>query len=85
MRRLILLLVVCAAAAQWALAQDQLAAIRAACTEDAQTLCAGVQPGGAESRPASKSTRTCRPIAANRPPVWLRTQLDCESRSRLTV
>jgi Cysteine rich repeat len=46
MRRLILLLVVCAAAAQWALAQDQLAAIRAACAEDAQKLCAGVQPGG---------------------------------------
>ena len=46
MRRLILLLVVCAAAAQSALAQDQLAAIRAACAEDAQKLCAGVQPGG---------------------------------------
>jgi hypothetical protein len=46
MRRLIPLLVVCAAAAQSALAQDQLAAIRAACAEDAQKLCAGVQPGG---------------------------------------
>ena len=46
MRRLTLLLVVCAAmAAQSALAQD-LAAIRAACTEDAQKLCGGVQPGG---------------------------------------
>ena len=46
MRRFILLLVVCAAAAESALAQDQLAVIRAACAEDAQTLCAGVQPGG---------------------------------------
>jgi len=47
MRSLTLLLVVCAAtAAQSALAQDQLAAIRAACAEDAQKLCAGVQPGG---------------------------------------
>jgi hypothetical protein len=46
MRRLILLLVVCAAAVQPALAQDQLAAIRAACAQDAQMLCAGVQPGG---------------------------------------
>jgi hypothetical protein len=46
MRRLIPLLVVCAAAAQSALAQDQLAAIRAACAQDAQMLCAGVQPGG---------------------------------------
>jgi Cysteine rich repeat len=45
MRRLILLLVVCAAAGS-ALAQDQLAVIRAACAEDAQKLCAGVQPGG---------------------------------------
>jgi hypothetical protein len=46
MRRLILLLVVCAAAAQSALAQDQLAAIRAACADDAQRLCAGVPSGG---------------------------------------
>jgi Cysteine rich repeat len=46
MRRWVLLLVVCAAAAQSALAQDQLAAIRAACAEDAQKLCAEVQPGG---------------------------------------
>ena len=47
MRSLRVLLVVCAAiAAQSALAQDQLAAIRAACAEDAQKLCAGVQPGG---------------------------------------
>src|SRR6202142_3237929 len=47
MRSLRLLLVVCAAtAAQSALAQDQLAAIRAACAEDAQKLCAGVQSGG---------------------------------------
>lgn len=47
MRSLWLLLVVCAATAvQSAQAQDQLAAIRAACTEDAQKLCAGVQPGG---------------------------------------
>jgi hypothetical protein len=47
MRSLMLLLVVCAAtAAQTALAQDQLAAIRAACAQDAQKLCAGVQPGG---------------------------------------
>jgi len=47
MRNLTLLLVVCAATAtQSALAQDQLAAIRAACAEDAQKLCAGVQPGG---------------------------------------
>ena len=43
------LLVLCAAtAAQSALADDPptLAAIRAACAEDAQKLCAGVQPGG---------------------------------------
>ena len=43
------LLVICAAtAAQSALADDPptLAAIRAACAEDAQKLCAGVQPGG---------------------------------------
>src|ERR1700730_4064996 len=49
MRRLTLLLFVCAAtAAQSALADDQpsLAAIRAACAGDAQKLCAGVQPGG---------------------------------------
>jgi hypothetical protein len=49
MRSLRVLLVVCAAiAAQSALADDQsiLAAIRAACAEDAQKLCAGVQPGG---------------------------------------
>ncbi len=49
MRGLRVLLVVCAAtAAQPALADDQstLAAIRAACAEDAQRLCAGVQPGG---------------------------------------
>ena len=47
MRRLTVLLVVCAAAAmQSALAQDQMAAIRAACAADAQKLCAGVQPGG---------------------------------------
>ena len=47
MRRLTLLLVVCAATvAQSALAQDPLAAIRAACAEDAQKFCAEVQPGG---------------------------------------
>jgi phage host-nuclease inhibitor protein Gam len=46
MRPWILLFFVCAAAALSALAQDQLAAIRAACAEDAQKLCAGVQPGG---------------------------------------
>ena len=49
MKSLTLLLVVSAAAsAQFAQAQDQqkLAAIRAACTADAQKLCAGVQPGG---------------------------------------
>jgi hypothetical protein len=49
MRSLTLLLVVCAAsAAQCVQADDQpaLAAIRAACAEDAQKLCAGVQPGG---------------------------------------
>ena len=49
MKGLTLLLVVSAAAsAQFAQAQDQqkLAAIRAACTADAQKLCAGVQPGG---------------------------------------
>jgi hypothetical protein len=47
MRSLTLLLVVCAAiAAQSALAQDQLAAIRAACADDAQRLCAGVPSGG---------------------------------------
>jgi hypothetical protein len=47
MRSFRVLLLVCAAtAAQSALAQDQLAAIRAACAEDAQKLCAGVQPGG---------------------------------------
>lgn len=47
MRSLKVLLVVCAAtAAQSTQAQDQLAAIRAACAADAQKLCAGVQPGG---------------------------------------
>jgi hypothetical protein len=49
MRSLRVLLVVCAAiAAQCALGDDQptLAAIRAACAEDTQKLCAGVQPGG---------------------------------------
>ncbi len=47
MRSLRLLLVVCAATATQATqAQDQLAAIRAACAADAQKLCAGVQPGG---------------------------------------
>src|SRR5882757_8634373 len=49
MRSLMVLLVICAAtAAQSALADDPptLAAIRAACAEDAQKLCAGVQPGG---------------------------------------
>jgi len=47
MRSLTLLLVVCAAtAAQFAQAQDQFAAMRAACATDAQKLCVGVQPGG---------------------------------------
>ena len=49
MKTLTLLLVVCAGtSAQFAQAQDQLslAAIRAACAEDAQKLCPGVQPGG---------------------------------------
>jgi hypothetical protein len=46
MRRLLLLLVVCGAAAPSALAQDPLAAMRTACAGDAQRLCAGVQPGG---------------------------------------
>jgi hypothetical protein len=49
MRCLRVLLVVCAATvAHSALADDQstLAAIRAACAEDTQKLCAGVQPGG---------------------------------------
>src|SRR3984893_11961300 len=49
MKTLTLLLVVYAGtSAQFAPAQDQLslAAIRAACAEDAQKLCPGVQPGG---------------------------------------
>ena len=49
MRSLRVLLIVCAVtAAQSALAnaQQTLAAIRAACADDAQKLCAGVQPGG---------------------------------------
>jgi len=49
MKSLRVLFVVCAVtAAQSALADDQptLAAIRAGCAEDAQKLCAGVQPGG---------------------------------------
>jgi len=49
MKSLRVLLVVCAATAgQSVLAQDQpnLAAIRDACAQDAQKLCAGVQPGG---------------------------------------
>jgi len=48
-RGLTAVMVICAAAsAQSAPADDQnnLAAIRAACAEDAQKLCAGVQPGG---------------------------------------
>ena len=49
MRNLTLLFLVCVAtAAHSALADDQsvLATIRAACADDAQKLCAGVQPGG---------------------------------------
>src|ERR1035437_9507175 len=47
MKRLTLLLVICnATATHSALADDPLAAIRAACADDAQKLCAGVQPGG---------------------------------------
>jgi len=48
MRSLRVLLACAATAAQFALADDQptLAAIRAACAEDAQKVCAGVQPGG---------------------------------------
>jgi hypothetical protein len=47
MRSLKLLVVVCiATVTPTALAQDQMAAIRAACADDAQKLCAGVQPGG---------------------------------------
>lgn len=47
MKKLTLLLIVCAATvAHPALADDPLAAIRAACADDAQKLCAGVQPGG---------------------------------------
>src|SRR6266404_1314544 len=47
MKRLTLLLVICAATATHpALADDPLAAIRAACAPDAQKFCAGVQPGG---------------------------------------
>ncbi|HEX9138280.1 MAG TPA: cysteine rich repeat-containing protein [Steroidobacteraceae bacterium] len=41
-----LLFVICAATAESAMAQDPLAALRAACADDAQKLCAGVQPGG---------------------------------------
>ncbi|WP_348263307.1 cysteine rich repeat-containing protein [Telmatobacter sp. DSM 110680] len=46
MRRLILVVIVCAVAAQSGMAQDQLAAIRAACAADAQKLCADVPSGG---------------------------------------
>ena len=47
MKRLTLLLVICTATATHsALADDPLAAIRAACADDAQRLCAGVQSGG---------------------------------------
>jgi hypothetical protein len=47
MKSLTLVLAVCAAtAAHFALADDPLAAIRAACADDAQKLCAQVQPGG---------------------------------------
>src|SRR5882672_10004596 len=47
MKRLTLLLVICTAAATHsALADDPLAVIRAACADDAQKLCAGVQQGG---------------------------------------
>ena len=47
MKGLTLLLVICTATATHsALADDPLAAIRAACADDAQKLCAGVQPGG---------------------------------------
>ncbi len=51
MRNFKVLLFVCAATvAQSALSDDQpsLAAIRAACADDAQRLCAGVQPGGGQ-------------------------------------
>lgn len=49
MKKLTLLLVVCAATAALPVFADDapsLAAIRAACAQDAQQLCAGVQPGG---------------------------------------
>src|ERR1700722_18483249 len=47
MKRLPLLPVTCpAAATHSALADEPLAAIRAACADDAQKLCAGVQTGG---------------------------------------
>ena len=47
MKSLTLLLVICTATATHsALADDPQAAIRAACADDAQKLCAGVQPGG---------------------------------------
>src|SRR5260370_29481549 len=77
MRSLRVLLLVCAATpAQSALADDQptLAAIRAACAQDAQKLCAGVQPGGGRIVACLKEHKTRCPIGANRPPRWLRTQ-----------
>jgi hypothetical protein len=61
MKRLTLLLVICAATATHsALADDPLAAIRAACADDAQKLCAGVQPGGGRIVACLKEHRLSR-------------------------
>src|SRR5450631_4000672 len=46
MKSLTLVLIVCAALAAQSAQANDLAAIQAACADDAQKLCAGVQPGG---------------------------------------
>src|SRR5450631_1323847 len=46
MKSLTLVLIVCAALAAQSAQANDLAAIQAACADDAQRLCAGVQPGG---------------------------------------
>src|ERR1700722_749129 len=79
MKTLTSLLVVCAGtSAQFAPAQDQLS-LAARYAPPAQRMhrsCVrGCNRVGAESSPASRSTRTRCLIDANRPPVWLRTQV----------
>ena len=77
MRTLTLVVLACAviaAKAAWADDQSSLAALRAACADDAQKLCAGVQPGGGRILTCLKEQKTLSLIAVRKPPDWLRTQ-----------